>query len=389
MPWDRSPAQAHRTRSSRTVRANLSTEDTARLREVARRHGLTVNTLVQGAWALLLAHSSGESDVVFGTTVSGRPDDLPGVETMIGMFINTIPTRTRIDRGERGRPAQRQRVTGQADQAGDRRLGGRDPGSRLAATAEPQDEHPHRVHFPLLLQQVDGGDGVRHVLVGHREAGRGTGFGVDVGHLVEPGHRDAAGGQPPRQVLERLVGPGRQVAVGGPRGEQHQPRPRATPPGTGDRAGHRERAGADGDLVLGEPVRLGVGRRRPGRAGRRREPEAVQQAGVVDRHHHREAPVRPGHRNAHPDQPRPGRLAHRVADRPDRPDLGDLRLPADPERVGGRRRPQPRGEQPLDLRIASRCRHVDDRRGDRRRIRSCHRHPRPPPFSYFANGITT
>ncbi|MDQ7803079.1 non-ribosomal peptide synthase/polyketide synthase [Amycolatopsis sp. A133] len=100
LPWDRPPAQAHRTRSSRSVRTSLSTEDTDRLRDVARRHGLTVNTLVQGAWALLLAHSSGESDVVFGTTVSGRPDDLPGVETMIGMFINTVPTRTRIDRGE-------------------------------------------------------------------------------------------------------------------------------------------------------------------------------------------------------------------------------------------------------------------------------------------------
>ncbi|MEV7094869.1 non-ribosomal peptide synthase/polyketide synthase [Amycolatopsis sp. NPDC051045] len=100
LPWDRPPAQAHRTRSSRTIRAALSTEDTTRLRDVARRHGLTVNTLVQGAWALLLAHSSGESDVVFGTTVSGRPDDLPGVESMIGMFINTVPTRTRIDSGE-------------------------------------------------------------------------------------------------------------------------------------------------------------------------------------------------------------------------------------------------------------------------------------------------
>ncbi|WP_244211017.1 non-ribosomal peptide synthase/polyketide synthase [Amycolatopsis kentuckyensis] len=100
LPWDRPPASAHRTRSSRTVRTSLSTEDTGRLRAVARRHGLTVNTLVQGAWALLLAHSSGESDVVFGTTVSGRPDDLPGVENMIGMFINTVPTRTRIDSGE-------------------------------------------------------------------------------------------------------------------------------------------------------------------------------------------------------------------------------------------------------------------------------------------------
>ncbi|MDS0140063.1 MULTISPECIES: non-ribosomal peptide synthase/polyketide synthase [unclassified Amycolatopsis] len=100
LPWDRPPAQAHRTRSSRTIRTSLSPEDTTRLRDVARRHGLTVNTLVQGAWALLLAHSGGESDVVFGTTVSGRPDDLPGVENMIGMFINTVPTRTRIDRGE-------------------------------------------------------------------------------------------------------------------------------------------------------------------------------------------------------------------------------------------------------------------------------------------------
>ncbi|MDX3187039.1 non-ribosomal peptide synthase/polyketide synthase [Streptomyces sp. MN03-5084-2B] len=100
LPWDRPPASAHRTRSSRTTRTALSTEDTERLRDVARRHGLTVNTLVQGAWALLLAHSSGEADVVFGTTVSGRPDDLPGVETMIGMFINTVPTRTHVDGGE-------------------------------------------------------------------------------------------------------------------------------------------------------------------------------------------------------------------------------------------------------------------------------------------------
>ncbi|MEV6875263.1 amino acid adenylation domain-containing protein [Amycolatopsis sp. NPDC051128] len=104
LPWDRSPDRAHRTRSSRPVRVSLTAEDTTRLRDVARRHGLTVNTLVQGAWALLLAHQSGEPDVVFGTTVSGRPDDLPGVETMIGMFINTIPTRTRVDGGEQVLP---------------------------------------------------------------------------------------------------------------------------------------------------------------------------------------------------------------------------------------------------------------------------------------------
>ncbi|MFE6994243.1 AMP-binding protein, partial [Streptomyces pharetrae] len=59
--------------------------------------GLTLNTVVQGAWALLLARYAAQDDVVFGTTVSGRPDDLPGVESMVGMFINTVPTRVRVD----------------------------------------------------------------------------------------------------------------------------------------------------------------------------------------------------------------------------------------------------------------------------------------------------
>ncbi|MFI9379909.1 non-ribosomal peptide synthase/polyketide synthase [Kutzneria sp. NPDC052558] len=99
LPYDRQPAQAHQARSGQQVRVSLSEEDSSRLREFAQRNGLTVNTLVQGAWALLLSRQSGESDIVFGTTVSGRPDDLPGVESMIGMFINTVPTRVAV-RGE-------------------------------------------------------------------------------------------------------------------------------------------------------------------------------------------------------------------------------------------------------------------------------------------------
>ena len=51
---------------------------------------------MQGAWALLLSRYSGERDVVFGATVSGRPADLPGVESMVGMFINTVPARLAI-----------------------------------------------------------------------------------------------------------------------------------------------------------------------------------------------------------------------------------------------------------------------------------------------------
>ncbi|MFD3827400.1 condensation domain-containing protein, partial [Streptomyces sp. NPDC058625] len=63
----------------------------------ARSRGLTVNTVLQGAWALLLSRLTGRDDVVFGTTVSGRPPEVPGIETMAGLFINTLPVRARLD----------------------------------------------------------------------------------------------------------------------------------------------------------------------------------------------------------------------------------------------------------------------------------------------------
>ncbi|WP_266159409.1 non-ribosomal peptide synthase/polyketide synthase [Dyella silvatica] len=63
----------------------------------ARRHGLTLNTLLQGAWALLLSQATGRDDVCFGITVSGRPPELSGIERMVGLFINTVPLRLRID----------------------------------------------------------------------------------------------------------------------------------------------------------------------------------------------------------------------------------------------------------------------------------------------------
>lgn len=62
-----------------------------RLKDLARQHRLTINTFIQGAWALLLTRYSNEPRVVFGAVVSGRPADLPGVESMVGMFINTLP----------------------------------------------------------------------------------------------------------------------------------------------------------------------------------------------------------------------------------------------------------------------------------------------------------
>jgi amino acid adenylation domain-containing protein len=74
----------------------LSAPVTTALRELARQHQVTFNTLTQGLWALLLGRYSGEEDVVFGATVSGRPTQLPGFESMVGLFINTLPVRVRL-----------------------------------------------------------------------------------------------------------------------------------------------------------------------------------------------------------------------------------------------------------------------------------------------------
>ncbi|MEV0401886.1 amino acid adenylation domain-containing protein [Actinoallomurus sp. NPDC050550] len=78
------------------VSEELPEDLTARLHVRARRHGVTVNTLVQAAWGLLLARLTGRSDVVFGQVVSGRPPEIPGVEQMIGLFVNTVPVRLRV-----------------------------------------------------------------------------------------------------------------------------------------------------------------------------------------------------------------------------------------------------------------------------------------------------
>ena len=77
----------------------LSEETTDALRTVARARRLTLNTVVQAAWAWALSRACGRRDVVFGTTVAGRPPGLRGVETMVGCFINTLPVRVRLPDG--------------------------------------------------------------------------------------------------------------------------------------------------------------------------------------------------------------------------------------------------------------------------------------------------
>ncbi|MCM3670698.1 non-ribosomal peptide synthase/polyketide synthase [Mesobacillus maritimus] len=72
---------------------SLGEELTAGLVQFARQNEVTLNTIMQGIWGLLLQRYNGIDDVVFGNVVSGRPPHLDGVETMVGLFINTIPCR--------------------------------------------------------------------------------------------------------------------------------------------------------------------------------------------------------------------------------------------------------------------------------------------------------
>src|SRR5205807_2185850 len=71
-----------------------------RLEELARRRQVTMNAVVQGAWGLLLGRYSGQRDVVFGATVSGRSAAVKGIESLVGLFINTLPVRAQLAAGQ-------------------------------------------------------------------------------------------------------------------------------------------------------------------------------------------------------------------------------------------------------------------------------------------------
>ncbi|MFG2761656.1 amino acid adenylation domain-containing protein, partial [Streptomyces wuyuanensis] len=75
----------------------LSRNFTEALNAFTRSCEVTLNTVIQGSWSLLLSKMTGRTDVVFGATVAGRPPEIPGVESMVGLFINTVPVRARLD----------------------------------------------------------------------------------------------------------------------------------------------------------------------------------------------------------------------------------------------------------------------------------------------------
>ncbi|MEU3072245.1 amino acid adenylation domain-containing protein [Streptomyces laurentii] len=97
------------------ITAELPQDLTAALTAAARTAGVTLNTVVQGVWGLLLAELTGRRDVVFGATVSVRPPELPGIEDMVGLYINTVPVR--VEAADPAEPLRALLVRVQAAQA--------------------------------------------------------------------------------------------------------------------------------------------------------------------------------------------------------------------------------------------------------------------------------
>ncbi len=97
LPFIHEPLSASEADSRAHRILEFSKEISEQLQNLARENQVTVNNLVQAAWGILLAHYLNKDDVVFGATVSGRPPQLQGVENMVGMFINTLPVRLKLN----------------------------------------------------------------------------------------------------------------------------------------------------------------------------------------------------------------------------------------------------------------------------------------------------
>jgi amino acid adenylation domain-containing protein len=167
---------------SEKFRVELPAELVPKLRGFARSRALTVNTLFQGALGLALGAVTGQSDVVFGASVAGRSPEVPGIENMAGMFLNTVPVRVRQDLS-RAEPVAAMLARLQAEQSrliAHQHLGLVDI-RRAAGQAELFDVHLSFANFPGA--GTTGGFPMSDVQVGVR-----TNFTLD---LVVESLRDA------------------------------------------------------------------------------------------------------------------------------------------------------------------------------------------------------
>jgi len=96
LPHKLDPNTAHYDRQELLFRLNK--QETRALNDTVKASGVSLNTAVRAVWSLLLAFYNNTDDVCYAATVSGRPPELAGIDRMVGIFINALPVRTRIDR---------------------------------------------------------------------------------------------------------------------------------------------------------------------------------------------------------------------------------------------------------------------------------------------------
>ena len=80
------------------VEMSICESDVKKIEKLARKYHVTTNTFVETVWGILLQQYNGIDDAIFGKVVSGRNIDIPEIEKMVGLFINTIPVRVKSER---------------------------------------------------------------------------------------------------------------------------------------------------------------------------------------------------------------------------------------------------------------------------------------------------
>ncbi|MEU9291696.1 amino acid adenylation domain-containing protein, partial [Streptomyces sp. NPDC048275] len=161
-------------------------EDTARaLTRAARSHGVTPNTLVQATWAMLLGRLTGRDDVVFGVTAAGRPAELTGADTMVGLFVNTLPLRATLRPWETVTEFLRRLQDEQAELVDHQHIGLAEL-QRLAGVGELFDTLTVFENFPLDHEAINASAARAGLSVGDAEIRGGTHYALGLAAIPTP-----------------------------------------------------------------------------------------------------------------------------------------------------------------------------------------------------------
>ncbi|GHE47291.1 hypothetical protein GCM10018785_16210 [Streptomyces longispororuber] len=183
-PTSVAPADTRTGPPPEEVAVLLPAETTALLTAYARHHHVLLNTVCQGVWAVLVGSLTGRDDVVFGSTVSGRPAELTGADAMIGMLINTVPVRVRLDPAATVSELFEQIQAGRAASLDHDHLGLTDIQRLTGCPTALFDTNVVFDNFPMHDYQVDSPDGDLHVGVTFRDSAH-----YPLTLAVEPGER--------------------------------------------------------------------------------------------------------------------------------------------------------------------------------------------------------